>query len=508
MTIRLGAVMALGALHIAAASGAAAVEIVGTEAEVAWAVASGAVAGYYVVVARDGRPSQVEAVSLDAKEVIAGSVGQTLVVQVAAFGADGLAGPLSANSDPIRFVTGSGSGTGSGGSSGGGTGTGTGGGSPPPGEEPPPDDAPRVRADFDGDGAADLVTRQGDTARLWLMQGARVAKQMPLPAVPPGAELVGIGDYDGNRSSDLLWEDPETGVLTLWRMDRGAVTATAALDRASLPAQESWLVGGSGDFDGDGRDDVLFFSRKRGEVEVWKFDASGGVAARTRSSGHRGAWSVSAVTDSDGDGLAEVVWLDELTRAIEVQIPGAAPLALGTLEPTWRILAALDGDGDGAAELLLNEVKTRALQLWYLDSQGVTLARDLRAAPGTFAAGADFDANGREDVAWRTTATGAVTLWLGSGNSAVVAGASLPQDAEILAGNGSDPADFRARFCSGDLDRNGQLTSGDYRVLISCLQKSRTSGCDAADLDSDGAVTQADAQIFLLRYAGESCQDQ
>jgi len=510
MTFRFGAALWAG-LSVAIATAAAAVDVVGTtQATLAWAPASGPVTGYYVIVSRDAGPAQVESVSLDASETVGGSFGETLVVQVAAFGADGVAGPLSQSSTPITFVQSS---------SGGGSGGGSDGGTPPPAGDPPPDgdpgsggssgSAPAVHGDYDADGSADLALRVDQSARLWLMQAERVAGEMPLPLMPTGARLVGKGDYDANGSADLLWQNPQTGVLTLWLLDRGAVIDAGELDRSSLTAAEDWRVGGSADFDGDGHDDVLMFSRVAGEIEIWTLDASG-VRSRTRHPGYVGARSIVAVGDTDGDGLAQVVWMDELSRDLWVEAPGAAPLPLSTLKPTWRVIGAADGDGDAQAELLLHEPSTGATHVWDIDARAViTRARDLPSAPGAFGGCGDFDGDGREDIAWSDAASGVVTLWLGTGDVPFEVEADTRLGgAELLPGSGADDRAFRDRFCSGDLDGDGSVTSGDAGfVLLPCLREPNANGCEAADLDGDGTVTRADADIFVLRFSGKTCQD-
>src|SRR6059036_7246 len=190
------------------------------------------------------------------------------------------------------------------------------------------------------------------------MKNGAVSSEIVLPAAPTGSRVVGTGNYDGNRSADLLWENSSTRALTLWLLNGGAVLATGTLDRSSLPSAEEWHVGGSADFDGDGRDDLLLFSRVKGEAEVWTFNTAA-VASRTRIPGHVGAWSVVAVDDTDGDGMAEIVWLDELNRALELRDPNAsAPVALGALAAGWRVRGGVDLAGDGRAELVMQNTAT------------------------------------------------------------------------------------------------------------------------------------------------------
>jgi len=504
MWIRFGDALVLAALTIGLSSAAGAVDIVGSTAvTLGWMPASGPVSGYYVIVARDSGASQVESVTIEAQKTLAGAVGETLVVQVAAFGSDGVAGPLSAPSEPINFVA---SGTPPPDPTP--TPTPSPGGTPPP---PPPNPDPiAVARDFDGDARADMVVREGTNARVWVMEGAHVASEIPLPLIPSGSVLVGTGDYDGDQNADLLWENAQTGALTLWRLDGGVVVGTGVLDRSSLPSAEEWHVGGSGDLDGDGADDLMLWSRVKGEVEVWTL-AGTSVASRTRLTGHAGAWSVVAVDDIDGDGMAEIVWQDELRRALELRDPtAAAGVVLGNVAAGWRGRGGVDLAGDGAAELVLHQPALGTTQAWALDDAGILGASDLPTAKGLgrFSGSGDFDGDGSEDVAWSDAATGVVTLWLASAGATVPISVdrALPAGAEIVSGaTGSDDSAFRERFCSGDLDGSGKVNALDFRIFKDCLNQPRTTACNLADMNSDGVVTAADTAIFKLRFTNKRC---
>jgi hypothetical protein len=323
--------------------------------------------------------------------------------------------------------------------------------------------------------------------------------------------VVGTGDYDGNLNSDLLWENASTGALTLWRLAGGQVLGTTVLDRSSLPAAEEWHVGGSGDVDGDGADDLMMWSRVKGQVEIWTL-SGGAVATRTRLTGHVGAWSVVAVDDIDGDGKAEIVWLDELHRVLELRDPAAAAsVGLGDLAAGWRGRGGADLAGDGSAELVLQDTATGAAQAWELDDRGVLGSADLPTARnlGAYAGAGDFDGNGSEDIAWSDTTDRAVTLWLGSAGAPVsrLVDRPLPTGGEVVSGaTASDDSAFRDRFCASDLNGDGRVTNRDVKVIKVCLDKPGTGDCEIADMDGDRWVTTGDFDVFVLRFRHQRCE--
>jgi hypothetical protein len=162
-----------------------------TEATLQWSAASGQVSGYYVIVARNGGTPAVYGVSVDTRETVKAPLGETVTVQVAAFDAGGIAGPVSAPSDTIRFNR----------TAGGGTTTPP---PPPPPAEPdpdptpPPDTNPVPPPDDGSGGVASAVrldtpgtdtrtsrcaTRDG-TLTLWAMRARRVARPRSPTPIP------------------------------------------------------------------------------------------------------------------------------------------------------------------------------------------------------------------------------------------------------------------------------------------------------------------------------------
>ena len=79
--------------------------------------------------------------------------------------------------------------------------------------------------------------------------------------------IQGVGDFDGDGRSDVLWRD-RNGQLAIWFA--GEMTRTAYPTNANAPGpfDLSWQIQGVNDYDADGRADILWRSSS-GRVAIW-----------------------------------------------------------------------------------------------------------------------------------------------------------------------------------------------------------------------------------------------
>ncbi len=79
----------------------------------------------------------------------------------------------------------------------------------------------------------------------------------------PSWYVVGSGDFNGDGKSDILWLNTN-GQAAIWLMN-GTTPTSEALVGAPGP---SWHVAASGDFNGDGKADILW-RNTNGQAAVW-----------------------------------------------------------------------------------------------------------------------------------------------------------------------------------------------------------------------------------------------
>lgn len=71
---------------------------------------------------------------------------------------------------------------------------------------------------------------------------------------PAGYQVVGIGDFTGTGTSDILWYDASTGDADEWLINNGKWAGSIDL------GTHSGNVAGVGDFTGMGTSDILWHS--------------------------------------------------------------------------------------------------------------------------------------------------------------------------------------------------------------------------------------------------------
>ena len=192
-------------------------------------------------------------------------------------------------------------------------------------------------------------------ARLHLVPAGRVTVNGTYTPVP--------GDFDGDGRVDVLWYAPGTRADSLWRSTASGFTPVRITNvlRTYTPIP--------GDFDGDGRTDIYWYGPGTAPDGLWRGTTTGFTSA-------------------------------------------AAPLVNGTFRP-----AAGDYDGDGRTDILWHAPGATADRLWRGTTGGFTSVPVTNVNGQYTPVAGDYDGDGRDDVFfyapgaasdahWRGTATG------------------------------------------------------------------------------------------------------
>jgi hypothetical protein len=91
------------------------------------------------------------------------------------------------------------------------------------------------------------------------------SSSIDLPTVPVQWHIAGVGDFNGDGTDDLVWENTSTGKRRIWFFKNGAFSSS--IDLPTVPVQ--WHIAGAGDFSGDGNAGLVWENTSTGQRSIW-----------------------------------------------------------------------------------------------------------------------------------------------------------------------------------------------------------------------------------------------
>ena len=271
--------------------------------------------------------------------------------------------------------------------------------------------------DVDGDGFDDLMIGAPSNGRGGPSAGAAyiISGRRDFPADVSG-------DFNGDGRDDVLLRH-DNGWMTEWISQlNGSFSDNGAV--ASKWAHPAWQVAATGDFNGDGRDDVLL-RHSNGWMTEWlgqlngSFSDNGAVA----SSWFHPDWQVVGTGDFNGDTRDDLLlrngdgtFVERLGQANGSFASNNA--ANDWADPNWHVEATNDFNGDGHDDLLLRH-NDGWLVKWFGQADGSFsdngVAGNWVHTAWQVAATGDFNGDGEDDILLRHN-DGSIVEWLGQEN--------------------------------------------------------------------------------------------
>ena len=134
------------------------------------------------------------------------------------------------------------------------------------------------------------------------------------------------GDFNGDGKSDILWRNTVDGRNTIWRSGNAA-TPQAVTTLNNL----QWQPLGVGDYNGDGKADIFWRNTVDGRNTIWRSANSGTPQAVATLNNLR--WKPLGTGDYNGSGVADIFWRNMVDgrNTIWLSANAATPLAVTTL---------------------------------------------------------------------------------------------------------------------------------------------------------------------------------
>ncbi|WP_231406046.1 VCBS repeat domain-containing M23 family metallopeptidase [Streptomyces clavuligerus] len=246
-------------------------------------------------------------------------------------------------------------------------------------------------------------------------------------------------DFSGDGKSDVLAKAAATADIHLYEGNGGGgfKAGTGQAVGNNFSALEHVTV--VGDWDGDGRDDLVARNRSTGDLHLYAGNGSGGFKAGTGQvigNNFTGFDRIIGAGDFDGDSRTDLVVRSRTTTDLHLYAGnGKGGFKTGTgqvIGTSWAALGEIAGvgdwSGDGRADLLAKNRTTGDIHLYEGNGSGGFKAGTGQAVGNNFTAFdqmtgvGDFNNDGHNDIVTRKVATGTLHLFAGNGSGGFKAG--------------------------------------------------------------------------------------
>jgi len=273
---------------------------------------------------------------------------------------------------------------------------------------------------------------------------ARTLEQtMPVIAsfrTPVGGAAWLRGDFDGDGKSDILWRNTSNGVNSIWK------AANSATSQAVSTVGQPWVAIGAADFDGDHKSDILWHNASTGANAIWKSGNSATSQSVATVTGQ--AWTIVGAGDFNGDGKADLLWRNVVNGSNAIWLSANAatqqPITAVTVQ-AWTIVGVGDFNADGRSDILWRNTSSGANAIWLSGNSATQQRIDPVAVQAWIVAGiADFDGDGKADILWRHLLTGSNAIWRSGSSATSQAVTAVASQAWVVVGVGDFDGDHKA----------------------------------------------------------------
>ncbi|WP_436795055.1 family 43 glycosylhydrolase [Actinospongicola halichondriae] len=225
------------------------------------------------------------------------------------------------------------------------------------------------------------------------------------------------GRFSSDRADDVYFVGTADRSDRLWKYSVGGAKSSVAAPR------DGSYVPLVGDFDGDSADvDDIYWYSPLGDPEhpttaygdeFWIHDRSGGHRVIDSSAVKQDGFALPLTGDFDGDGKDQIFWyVPGGTSDVMWELSGDTPTKRSyTVNGFYQYPQVGDFDGNGTDDILWYAPGTRSDYVWFFRADG-TYRSEPRTANGVYVPmTGDFDGNGVDDIVWYGPGSSADYEW-------------------------------------------------------------------------------------------------
>jgi hypothetical protein len=215
--------------------------------------------------------------------------------------------------------------------------------------------------------------------------GAPTTDQRGMPRPNPPS----MGAFDGNQSrfdfngdgkDDLLWQNSQTGQLAVWDMNGMGISSTS-VGNVFATINPIWKIKGVADINGDGHPDLLWWNSNTGQIIFWEMTGAQGTSQLYASpvvyTVPNTQWQPVSMADFDGDGHPDILWENMTTGQLIIWYMNgttqkSATGVFATIPSDCRVAGTGDFNQDGHPDIVLESKTSGAIAIWYMGGTGGT----------------------------------------------------------------------------------------------------------------------------------------
>ncbi|HWA27395.1 MAG TPA: FG-GAP-like repeat-containing protein [Lacunisphaera sp.] len=226
------------------------------------------------------------------------------------------------------------------------------------------------------------------------------------------------GDFNGDGKSDILWRHAIGGNIVFWLMN-GTTPQTVA---EVTPVSTDWIIAGTGDFNNDGQTDIVWRHTTAGNIVFWLMNGHVPQTAAEVTPVSTN-WVITGTGDFDGDGQTDIVWRHKTGGNVVFWfMNGTSPGSAVEITPVptdWVITATGDFNNDGKTDIVWRHSTGGNIVFWMMNGSSVQSSAEVTpvSTAWTISTTGDFNNDGHTDIVWRHKTGGNVVFWLMNGTS-------------------------------------------------------------------------------------------